>query len=86
MQKDITITISGQSNSGKSSLHYKIRELLKTNGIDVYSEHGVDFVDSEMFDEHYSKLDNNQGIFNILKLNGKDSIRVKIKEEQTRRV
>lgn len=81
MQKDITITISGQSKSGKSSLHYKIRELLKTNGIDCYSEYGVDFVDSEMFDEHYSNLDQTKGIFNTLKQHSKDSIRVIIKEE-----
>ncbi len=35
MKKEITITISGQANTGKSTMMFQIEKLLKDNGFDV---------------------------------------------------
>lgn len=53
MKKKLTITISGEANSGKSTLTYYLKELLRWNGFyDIKSEGTSDFPNEVMFDEH----------------------------------
>lgn len=59
---NINIIISGPTNSGKSSVLYLIKTILKEQKFTVIGDGGIDFVDEVTFDEHAqrginSKLD-----------------------------
>lgn len=50
MKKDLKITISGMSNSGKSTITYLLKQFLEERGFDVHYDGGIDYINSiEMF-------------------------------------
>jgi len=54
-QKEITIEIKGLTNSGKSSLTYLIKELLKKEGININMTVDTDYIDENDFNMKMSK-------------------------------
>lgn len=75
-KKSIVISVQGETNTGKSTLVYLIKKVLKEHGIEVVFNGGGDFRDEKTFDEIIGK--------NIdLKANAiKDKTKVIIAEEQ----
>jgi len=53
-EKQLTITIGGRSNSGKSRVLFLIKNMLRMNGFDVKHDGGMDFSTEKDFDEHMS--------------------------------
>lgn len=49
-KKNITITVSGEPNTGKSRLSFYLKKFLKENGFDVNHDGGQDFENEETFD------------------------------------
>ena len=54
-KKNLTITVSGECNSGKSRLSFLLKKFLRENGFDVQFDGGVDYKDETQFDEYTSK-------------------------------
>jgi len=74
--KDLTITISGKANTGKSRLIFFIKGLLENTGFDVNFDPGEDFKDIEQFNEIIGE-NFHEAITAI-----KPNIKIKIKEER----
>ena len=56
MNRDlITITISGTSGSGKSSISYLLKKFLEQEGINVNFEHDIDYKDELHFEQLMEK-------------------------------
>lgn len=49
-KKNITITVSGEPNTGKSRLSFYLKKFLKENGFEVNHDGGQDFENEETFD------------------------------------
>lgn len=64
MEKNLTITVSGECNSGKSRLSFLLKKFLRENGFNVKFDVGVDYKDEKHFDQCVSK-NLNQVIENI---------------------
>jgi hypothetical protein len=54
-KKNLTISVSGEVNSGKSRLTLLLKNFLRENGFDVQFDSGVDYENEIQFDEHVSK-------------------------------
>ena len=50
--KNLQITVVGPTNSGKSRICYVIKEALKSHGIDVLFDGGMDFLNEREFNVH----------------------------------
>ena len=77
MKKKLTITISGEANSGKSSLTYYLKELLKWHDFDIEFKGNLDFKDEAAFDGHFREV-----YKDVIKEIFKDR-KIIIEEEQT---
>ena len=51
----VTVSVSGECNSGKSRLGFLLKKFLRENGFDVQFDGGVDYKDETQFDENISK-------------------------------
>jgi len=54
-KKDLEIRIIGKTNSGKSSLAYLLKELLKKEGMDIQLNTNIDYNDEDHFNNTMSK-------------------------------
>jgi len=54
-QKEITIEVKGLTNTGKSSLTYLIKELLKKEGININMKGDGDYLNEDDFDTKMKK-------------------------------
>lgn len=48
--KKITIFVLGESNSGKSSVLYLIKSILRNEGFNINGDGGIDYISEEAFD------------------------------------
>ena len=55
MKNVLKITVAGGSATGKSTVAFLIKELLKEKGFDVSFDGGIDFENEEDFDNTISK-------------------------------
>ena len=53
--KELTIRVSGGTNTGKSRLTLLLKKFLRENGFEVKFDGGQDFEDEVKFDEQISK-------------------------------
>ena len=53
-KNEMTITVSGDTNTGKSRILYLLKSFLKENGFDVKFDGGGDFADEDTFNSHMS--------------------------------
>ena len=53
-KKELIITVSGQTNSGKSRLTYLLKEFLREQGFEVSFDGGCDYTREYEFDENVS--------------------------------
>jgi hypothetical protein len=77
-KKEIIITVSGATNTGKSRILYLLKSFLKENGFDVKFDGGGDFADEDTFNSHMSS--------NIEQVSGyiKESRTIVMREENVR--
>ena len=75
-QKQITITVSGQTASGKSRILFLLKKVLKDSGFTVEFDGSIDFENETQFDEVIGK--NLDTVIEALK----DSRIITFKEEQ----
>ena len=74
--KELVISVSGKTNTGKSRLTLLLKKFLRENGFEVKFDGGQDFEDEVKFDEQISK-NLEQAIETI-----KETSVVTLKEEQ----
>ena len=53
-KKDLIITVSGQTNSGKTRLTYLLKKFLREQGFEVLFDGGCDYTKEHEFDENVS--------------------------------
>lgn len=53
--KNLTITVSGKTNSGKSRLVLLLKDFLREEDFKVEFDGGIDYENEEQFNEHVSK-------------------------------
>jgi uridine kinase len=77
-RKQITITVAGETASGKSRVLFLLKKVLKDNGFIVEFDGGIDFENETQFDEVIGK--NLDTVIDALK----DSRIISLREEQTK--
>jgi len=50
MKNEITVTISGKQNTGKSRLAYLIKEMLRVYELETEFDPGIDYLNEQAFD------------------------------------
>lgn len=75
-KKDLIITVSGQTASGKSRLTFLLKKFLRENGFEVEFDGNADFPSEREFDRHVSK--NFDDVIN----NIKETRKITLKETQ----
>ena len=79
-KKEITITISGESATGKSRVSYIIKEILKVHGLEVQFDPKFEYLDEQTFNKSMrSNMD--EALENI-----REKSMVVVKEVQTQKV
>jgi len=76
MKKDVIITITGPTNSGKSRIAYVIKEMLRIHGLQVKFDPSPDFTDEKSFN-HAIRFNFEEVMENLSK-----KIEVTVKEVQ----
>lgn len=76
MKEQLTITISGKSNTGKSHLSYLLNKFLNENGYNTKHEIPSDYLDEDHFDRSMSE--NFDEVMEMIR----DKSNIVIREEQ----
>lgn len=74
--KNLTITVSGETNSGKSRLLLLLKDFLREHDFIVEFDGGIDYENEDQFNEHVSKN------FDHVIEQVKDMTTITLKEEQ----
>lgn len=54
-KKSIVVTVLGSAGTGKSTLLYLMKDMLKKHGFEIIFDGGTDFKDENAFDEYMSR-------------------------------
>lgn len=76
IMKNLNITVSGETNSGKSRLILLLKDFLRENDFIVEFDGGIDYENEGQFNEHVSKN------FDRVIEQVKDTTIITLKEEQ----